>query len=56
MNKLVFSTLLLAAFLGSCSKDDDCRCVNEDDLISPELAEMTVTTGDVTTAFTDGKL
>lgn len=53
MNKLVFSTLLLAATLGSCSKDDDdCHCVNNDDLISPELAEMSVVTGDVTTAFT----
>lgn len=52
MNKLVLSTLALAAFLGSCSKDDDCRCVNANDLITPELAEMSVTTGDVTTAFT----
>lgn len=52
MNKLVFSTLLLAVFLGSCSKDDDCQCVSGNDLISPELADMTVVTGDVTTAFT----
>lgn len=52
MNKLVLSTLALAAILGSCSKDDDCRCVDTNDLITPELAEMSVTTGDVTTAFT----
>lgn len=52
MNKLVFYTLLLIVFLGSCSKDDDCRCVNNDDLISPELAEMKVVTGDLTTTFT----
>ncbi len=52
MNKLVFSTLLLSLFLGSCSKDDDCHCVNNDDLISPELAEMMVSTGTSTTAFT----
>ena len=52
MNKMVFYVLLLALFLGSCSKDDDCRCVNNDDLISPELAEMTVTSGGQTTSFT----
>lgn len=52
MNKIVFSTLLMAVFLGSCSKDDDCHCVNNDDLISPELAEMSVSTGTSTTAFT----
>ena len=49
MNKMVFYVLLLALFLGSCSKDDDCRCVNNDDLISPELEEMTVTYGGQTT-------
>lgn len=52
MNKLVFSTLLIAALLSGCSKDDDCRCVTNDDLISPELAEMTVSSGGATTAFT----
>lgn len=52
MNKLFFSTLLLSLFLGSCSKDDDCHCVNDDDLVSPELAEMKVSTGTSTNAFT----
>lgn len=52
MNKLVFSTLLMGVFFGSCSKDDDCHCVNTDDLISPELAEMSVSTGTSTTSFT----
>lgn len=52
MNKLVFSTLLMGVFFGSCSKDDDCHCVNTDDLISPELAEMRVSTGTSTTSFT----
>lgn len=52
MNKLVFSTLLIGVFFGSCSKDDDCHCVNTNDLISPELAEMRVSTGTSTTSFT----
>lgn len=52
MNKLVFSSLLITVLLAGCSKDDDCHCVDNDDLISPELAEMTVVTGSTTTAFT----
>ncbi|WP_455639589.1 FimB/Mfa2 family fimbrial subunit [Parabacteroides sp.] len=52
MNKLVFCTLLSILFLGSCSKDDDCHCVNNNDLISPELADIKVATGGQSTAFT----
>ena len=54
MNKLVFSVLLIATFLGSCSKDDDCSCKDGDssDLITPELAQMMVSTTTSTTPFT----
>lgn len=55
MNKLVFSTLLVAVFLCSCSKDDDCDCGTngkEEELITPELAEVDVTSDASTSAFT----
>lgn len=55
MNKLIFSTLLIAAFLCSCSKDDDCDCNttgNGEKLISPELEAMTVASDASTTPFT----
>lgn len=53
MNKIIVTTLLITtAFLSACSKDDDCYCVNNNDLISPELAEMKVATGASITAFT----
>lgn len=52
MNKVIITTLLIATCLSACSKDDECHCVNNDDLISPELAEMKITTGASTTSFT----
>ena len=54
MNKLVFSTLLVAAFLCSCSKDDDCDCSTNgkgEDLITPELAVVDVSSNSSKSAF-----
>lgn len=53
MNKLVFSTLLVAASLASCSDDDDnsCKPGNETDLITPELAGIMISTDASTTPF-----
>lgn len=53
MNKLVVSALLLAVVMAGCSKDDDCnRNEKGENLITPELQQMSVETDVSTTAFT----
>lgn len=50
MNRLIITTLAAAALLGSCSKDDDDKTGgNGRELVSPEMADMAVSSA---TAFT----
>lgn len=51
MNKLMLTVLAASALFGSCSKDDDDKIPNTEELVSPELLNMAVSS---TTAFTGG--